>query len=592
MDGAELTQRLAAILAADAHGYSRLMAANERATVVALDAARSVFKAQVESNQGRVVDMAGDSVLAVFPTAIGAVLTALAVQEQLHGLAAETAEELRLRFRVGVHLGDVMEKGDGSVYGDGVNIAARLQALAEPGGVMVSESIRVAVRGKGDVRFVDQGEQTVKNIPEPVRAYSVTRDGRSVPTLRSVSPVADLSLPDKPSIAVLPIANMSGEPEHEYFADGMAEDIITELSRFHELLVIARNSTFTYKGKAVDVRTVAKDLGVRYVLEGTLRVVAERLRLNVSLVDCESSGTLWSERFDSAIEDLRAMPDEVTARIINSIRITIDRSEVHASRKLDAHRLRAWHLRAQALDLFYRWNRSEMLKAIELSRRAIDLSPGDAEGYSILAFALWAAAVSGWMTAGRTAIEEALALAIRAINLDEGLCRGHVVMSLVLGGLSRHDEAIAAAERACEVAPSDFGANNALGQALAYRGRYEEAISCFDRAVRLSPRDPLIYAAYQYRAIALFGLARYEEVIAAAQRVSRQLPEWVEAHTMLAAGFMGLGDREQAVRAIGDAIRLAPRLTVHRAMRRHPLANTKDAARLSRFLHDAGLPAA
>ncbi|MBI3376280.1 MAG: adenylate/guanylate cyclase domain-containing protein [Betaproteobacteria bacterium] len=235
-----IRQRLAAILAADVAGYSRLMAADERATVTALDSARAVFRTQIESNQGRVIDMAGDSVLAVFETATGAVSAALAVQQELDALGNSVPQDRRMRFRVGVHMGDVIEKTDGTVYGDGVNIAARLEGLAQPGGITVSESIRTAVKGKVNTVFEDQGEQTVKNVSEPVRTYRVKREGAGVSQPSPAAGEIDLSLPDKPSIAILPFANMSGDPEQEYFTDGITEDIITELSRFHSLFVIAR----------------------------------------------------------------------------------------------------------------------------------------------------------------------------------------------------------------------------------------------------------------------------------------------------------------------------------------------------------------
>jgi adenylate cyclase len=264
VSGTDLRQRLVAILAADAAGYSRLMAIDERTTIEALDAARGVFRGQIESNQGRVIDTAGDSVLAVFETATGAVTAALEVQAELSALVAHAPEDRRMQFRIGVHLGDVIEKPDGTVYGDGVNIAARLQGLAEAGGVMVSESIRTAVRGKVGAGFEDQGEQQIKNIQHQVRAYRLSMPGQGIPAqavaLRSVASEFNVALPDKPSIAVLPFTNMSSDAQQEYFIDGITEDIITELSRFRSLFVIARNSTFTYKGQAVDVRTVARNL--------------------------------------------------------------------------------------------------------------------------------------------------------------------------------------------------------------------------------------------------------------------------------------------------------------------------------------------
>ena len=591
--------RLLAVLAADAVGYSRLMSLDDRRTVAALDAARAVFGKEIADHAGRVVDMAGDSVLAVFENATAAVQAALSIQRRLSEIAASgVLEDLRLRFRIGVHLGDVIEKGDGSVYGNGVNIAARLESLAAPGGVAVSEPVRSTVRGRLEASFEDQGTHAVKNIADPVKVFAVlpkcgATDAQDIPAAASLStPCASYSDegPDgQPCIAVLPFESADHSPEHAGFADGLLDDIIGSLTTVRGLLVIARSSTFTYKGRGADARTVGRELGVRYVVEGNLRVVAQRMRLHVTLVDCRTHGSLWNERFDSPVEDLFVLQDEITARIMNSIRVTIGQSEARISRKLTPQSLRAWQLRAQALDLFYRWNRAEMLQAVELCRRAIELEPDSAAGHAYLATSLWAGAISGWMPSGADAFDEALQMAMRAVNLDETLAAGHGVLASVLIGLRRYDEAIAASERAYELAPGDFVAINQVGQTLAFAGRYEEALPYLDLALRLSPKDPMIYWVYQSRSLALFGLERYEEMIAAAQRVSRQLPQWVDAHTMMAAGYAALGKAEQATLSLGKAVTLDPRLTVRRVMRRQPMRDEAAAARLSGFLRTAGL---
>ena len=323
-----LRQRLAAILAADVAGYSRLMAADERATVAALEAARKVFRTQIEANQGRVIDMAGDSVLAVFDTATGAVSAALAIQKIVNSSAGSVPEDRRMHFRIGVHLGDVIEKADGTIYGDGVNIAARLEGLAEPGGLTISDSVHNAVRGKVSASFVDQGDRKMKNIPIPVHTFAVRAAGAAAPKAAPAVGEIDLSPPDKPSIAVLPFANMSGDPDQEYFTDGVTEDIITELSRFRSLFVIARHSTFTYKGNAVDVRTVAKELGVRYVLEGSIRRSGNRIRVSGQLIDAVSGNHIWAERYDRLLEDVFAVQEEITRSIVTSIAPQIEASEI------------------------------------------------------------------------------------------------------------------------------------------------------------------------------------------------------------------------------------------------------------------------
>ena len=308
MNESDIRQRLAAILAADAAGYSRLMAADERATLAALDAARAVFRQRIEAHQGRVIDMAGDSVLAVFETASGALQAALAIQGDLTARSAASDPERRMAFRVGVHLGDVIEKPDGTVYGDGVNIASRLEGLAEPGGVTVSDAVQCAIRQGVEASFEDLGLQQVKNIERPVRAFRVR-------IVRSPAPAVAGERIDKPTIAVLPLDNMSGDPQQEFFADGITEDIITELSRFRDLFVISRNSSFKYKGRAVDVQAFARELGVQYVVEGSVRKAGNRVRITVQLIDAETNRHLWAERYDRELADIFAIQDEVTQAI-------------------------------------------------------------------------------------------------------------------------------------------------------------------------------------------------------------------------------------------------------------------------------------
>jgi adenylate cyclase len=331
----DMKQLLAAILVADVAGYSMLMAVDERATVTALDAARAVFRNWIEPNHGRVVDMAGDSVLVVFETATGAMSAALAIQDELRRLAVDVAEERRMLFRIGLHLGEVFEKPDGSVYGDGVNVAARLQALADPGGIVLSDAMRWAVKGKCPVEIQDAGAHQVKNIAEPLRVFKL-----GLPRSPSIPPSAPggsqasrsrpmdfMPLPDKPSIAVLAFSNMSSDPQQEYFCDGISEDIITELSRFRSLLVIARNSSFTYKGRAADVRAVGKELGVRYVLEGGVRRAGSRIRLTAQLIDAVSGSHLWAEKYDREVTEIFDIQEELTQRVVVSIAPFIEEAE-------------------------------------------------------------------------------------------------------------------------------------------------------------------------------------------------------------------------------------------------------------------------
>jgi adenylate cyclase len=331
--------RLAAILAADVVGYSRLMALDESATVAALDTARSAFRTQIESSRGRVIDMAGDSVLAVFDSATGAVSAALAVQEALENAARAVPDERKMRYRVGVHLGDVIEKPDGTVYGDGVNLASRLQSLAPPGGIAVSDAVQSAIRNRLALTFVDRGESEVKNLGS-LHWYEMKTAVTIVPDV--VMSQRQVARRDRPSVAVLPFANMSGDPEQEYFADGISEDVITELSRFHSIFVIARNSSFTYRGQAIDVRKVAKDLGVRYVLEGSVRRAGNRIRVTAQLVDAATARHVWAERYDRNLVDLFAVQDDITRSIIGAIAPGIVMAEIQHSQSKTAAELDTW----------------------------------------------------------------------------------------------------------------------------------------------------------------------------------------------------------------------------------------------------------
>jgi adenylate cyclase len=393
MNGTDLRQRLAAIVVADVAGYSRLMAADERSTVAALDSARAVFRARIEANQGRLIDMAGDSVLAVFETAIGAVKAALAIQETLSAADSTLAEDRRMRFRIGVHLGDVIEKADGTVYGDGVNIAARLEGMAEPGGIAVSEAVYGSLRGKVSANFEDQGEQRLKNIPEPVRlyhmrAFGATTEGPNGLVARATQRTA-VPVSGKPSIAVLPLTNMSGDPEQEYFSDGISEDLTMALSRFGWLFVIARNSAFTYKGKAVDVRQVGRELGVRYVLEGSVRRAGDRVRVSVQLVDAVADGCVWAEQFDRKMLDIFELQDEIVASIAATVVPEITSAEIERARIKRPNTLDAWDHYLQAIAAYHRMTEADIKAAISLlSKRSIS-SPSSRTRMPSLPSATW-----------------------------------------------------------------------------------------------------------------------------------------------------------------------------------------------------------
>ncbi len=508
MSSSDLKRRLAAILAADVAGYSRLMAADDRATVAALDVARAVFRGRIEANQGRVIDMAGDSVLAVFETATGAVSAALTIQSELAALIVEAAEDRRMRFRIGIHLGDVIEKVDGTIYGDGVNIAARLEGLAEPGGITVSDSVRIAVKGKVSAGFEDQGEQQVKNIPDPVHAYRVGDASSPAYAQRPAMEQARLSLPDKPSIAVLPFANMSGDPEQEYFADGMVEDIITELSRFRALLVIARNSTFTYKGMSVDVKRVAQELGVHFVLEGSVRKAGNRVRITAQLINGETGHHVWAERYEDVMSDVFELQERITRQVVSSMVVEIETEEM---RLLD----RGWRRYAEADDIALRANKAitdsvsqglpELaLKAIELAEQSIEKNRSCQRAWYVLSvsntyrlFMTWARDRAAVLADARRASDMLMQLAPN----DSRSCMQRAMVESMAGEFAA---STANLRRAHAMNPNDAIVLFFLSQAEASGGNVESAKSLAAQALRMSPRDQWVGAAYLACAMCAF----------------------------------------------------------------------------------------
>jgi adenylate cyclase len=512
VSGTELKQRLAAILAADVAGYSRLMAADERATVAALDVARSVFKSQIESNQGRVIDMAGDSVLAVFETATGAVSAALAVQQELKVSSNAVPEDRRMRFRIGVHLGDVIEKADGTVYGDGVNIAARLQALAEPGGITVSDAIQGAVRGKVAASFVDEGEQRVKNVPHPVRAFRVGAGGPSAPKATFTS---ELTLPDKPSIAVLPFANMSGDPEQEYFSDGVTEDIITELSHFRELFVIARNSSFVFKGQSVDIADVAKKLGVQYILEGSVRKVGKRVRITAQFVDAIAANHLWADRYDRDLEDIFAVQDEVVRTIVATLAGRLEQAVRERAKRKSTSNLKAYEHLLRAREHYYIWTPKDNRTAREMFEKAIALDPEYAAAYAGLAKTHYMDWVSGWCRDSGTGLGCFFENAERSVALDDADSRTHTALGSAHLFRREHDHARYRFDRALGLNASDTRALVNMARYEVNVGNPEQAVERVIQACRLNPFGNFNW----YLGQAHFSGRRYEDAIHALKKI-------------------------------------------------------------------------
>ncbi len=577
MSESELKQRLAAILAADAAGYSRLMSADEHATVVALDAARARFRAQIESNGGRVIDMAGDSVLAIFDTAAGAANTALDVQRELEAASSSQPEARRMRFRVGVHLGDVMEKADGSIYGDGVNIAARLQALAEPGGVTVSDAVKSALRGKVAATFEDRGEQHVKNIAEAVRAYRLLPPG-AAPSQPAAGAKDAPALPDKPSIAVLPFVNMSADPEQEYFADGITEDIITDVSGVSGLFVIARNSSFVFKKQSVDVKEVGRRLGVRHVLEGSVRKAGKRVRVTAQLIDAQTGGHLWAERYDRDVEDIFAVQDEVTRHIVEALKVRLtpnERVRREGRGKINAE---AYDLLAKARSTVYRFTAESVLECRKLLDRALQLDPDFSRAYALLAMAHGAEYLNNWNGADLDHIRRAVDFALKAREKDENEPRAHQALAMMKLLLREYEEAERAAERAIELDANFDGGYVTLGQIHDFTGRHESAIGLFEQAMRL---DPEFHLTLHILGRAQMQAGRYDEAERNFLRRLERVPRTDMTRAYLASLYGITGRIEDARRVWKEMLEINPKFSIEHLRRVLPY---KDPAKFERLI--------
>ena len=572
-------RKLAAILSADAAGYSRLMSEDELGTVRALATCRELVAGVITRHQGRVVDMAGDNVLAEFPSAVSAVEAASAMQAQLETCNGKLPENRRLEFRVGVNLGEVVIDA-GRLYGDGVNVAARIEALAEPGGICVSAKVYEEVRRKLDLAFEDLGERPLKNIALPVRVYRVRSGGPAM------QPAAASAGAAKPSIIVLPFTNMSGDPEQEFFADGLTEDILTDLSRFHGLLVISRNTSFKYKGKAVDVRKVAQELGVQYVVEGSVRKAGKRVRVTVQLIDAESDRHLWAERYDRDLEDVFAIQDEVTRTIVAVLPGRVEAAAHDRAARKPTENMAAYECVATAKTLHHRSTREGNLKAMQLIERAIVLDPKYAHAHAWKACIVGQQLTYGWCDAdaGLRIIEEE---AVTAAALDDNDSDVHRILAALRLRQHDYERAVYHQGRALSLNPNDDLIVVQQGEILTWLGQPEEGIEWIRKAMRLNPYHPARF--WNHLARALFGARRYAEAGDAVQRIAE--PD--EFHlAFLAACFAMADDAARASGQVQLVLRKKPAFSVQKDYvptlhykRESDLAHHRDA------LLKAGLPA-
>jgi len=551
-------RKLAAILSADAVGYSRLMTGDETATLNTLNAHRRLMDGLIRHHGGRVVDAVGDNLLAEFPSVVNAVACAVAVQEALAEQNTDLPVDRRMPFRIGIHLGDVVVEGE-QVYGDGGNIAARLEALADSGGICISGTVYEQVRGKLLHRYEDRGEQSLKNIAHTVRVYRVrAAEGEKVGV------AAKQTIPgfaDRPAIAVLAFDNLSGDPEQEYFADGIAEDLITRLSSWKSFPVIARNSSFVYKGAPVDIKRVREELGAGYVVEGSVRKAQDRVRISAQLIDAETGHHVWAQNYDRELADIFALQDEISCAIAVSTSYELDRVEIERSRRLDPNDIGAWDLLQQARWYFAHFTADDNARARELSERAVGLDPYFAAAFSLIAATHYFDFFNDWTDELRESSEALRRNARTAVELDPGDAVGRVMLASAFSLTGEADSMLAAAERAVELNPSMPMAQVTLGFALAGRGRVDESVATLKMALRLSPRDPYRWLAYDTLAFAYYSGARYDEALAAGRRTLELHPTYVFGHLLLAVCYGALGRDDDGRTALAEALRLQPNLS-------------------------------
>ena len=574
-------RRLAAILAADVVGYSRLMKQDEVGTLAALKSRRAeILQPLVAKYHGRVVKFMGDGVLVEFASAVDAVECAVALQQ---GMAKENrglADDRHIVLRIGINLGDVIVEG-GDIYGDGVNIAARLEGIAEPGGILVSGSAYDQVKGKVDTGFEDLGSRSLKNIGETVRVY------QSRPSREAAAAMPALALPDKPSIAVLPFDNLSGDPEQQYFSDGIAEDIITDLSKVSGLFVIARNSSFTYRGKAVGVQEVTRELAVRYVLEGSVRKAGNRMRIAAQLIDGTTGGHLWAERYDRDLTDIFAVQDEVTREIVTALALKLNKGEQRRIAHKGTDNLDAYDHYLRGRQLVFQRSRTGVEEARPLLERAIDLDPEFAQAYAMLALTYLLDHVNDWHDAGGKSLEKAHELAQMAVARDDDAADAHWALGWTFLQRRQHDRAMAEARRALFCEPNLALAHGLLGQVLYYSGRSAEALHPLASALRLDPNND---QDLHYLALAYFGVGRYEDSAAALKRRVVRKPDTDVSRVLLAACYGHLGRLEEARAQWREVMRVNPDYSLEHRRRVLPYKDRTDFERIADGLRKAGLP--
>jgi adenylate cyclase len=584
-----VSRKLVAVFAADVEGYSRLMGADEVGTLKGLTERRAILDRIIGEHRGRIANTAGDSVLAEFGSAVEAVECAVEAQTALAEANSGLAPDRRISFRIGIHIGDVMIRA-GDLFGDGVNIAARLQSIAKPGAVCISGATCDQVRKVLPMAFVDLGAQRVKNIQEPIRAYQVS----ALSETQQVAPehVAEAEspppMPDKPSIVVLPFQNMSGDPEQEYFADGMVEEITTALSRFKWLFVIARNSSFTFKGKAVDVKEVGRRLGVRYVLEGSVRKAAGKVRITGQLIDAVTGAHIWADRFERDLTDVFALQDEVTVAVVSAIEPKLVQAEIAMATRRRPENLTAYDFYLRARQQFYLATREGLAEAIKLAHRALELDAGFGFVAALAGVCHMQSVLWGYAIDPKFERNEAIRLFRLALSVDEGdpdtLAAAALVSAYMVGDSEREIEM---ADRAVALNPNSYLVWNGRGHVYRIAGLPEEAVGSFERAMRLSPVDPRLHFLLTGMGQALIELCRFDEAIVAGKKAQRQNSSYSPAYRCLASAFAHLGRDAEAREAAARLLEVDPVFTISAWIARGGQTNAK---LMIEGLRKAGLP--
>jgi adenylate cyclase len=583
----ELTRRLATVVMADVVGYSRQMERNENGTIQRLKSMREeVVEPNTRRFRGRIVDTAGDGWLAEFASVTDAVQSSLAIQDAMLVRNAELPRDDRFELRIGINLSDIVFEGN-AIFGNGVNIAARLEALAEPGGICVSSAVREQLRSFPDISFDDLGEQKVKNINRPVHCYAI----RVAPHRRMQAVAGSGREAHGASIAVLPFANLSSDPDQEYFADGMVEDITTALSRFRRLFVIARNSTFAYKGQSVDVRKVAMELGVRYVLEGSVRRAGDRVRLTAQLIDASTGGHLWAERFDGGLADIFDLQDRITEKVVGAIEPQLRRAEIERARRKPTDNMEAYDHFLRALPLVYAMRPRDNAQALALFRETMRLDPHFIPAAAYAAWCYEQRVGRQWTSDADADAEEAVRLARLALSADTDDENAIAIAGFTLIRLGRdYDRGIMALQRATKMNPNNaFVAMNA-GWGQVFAGDLDVALANFERARELSPSDPTAFYVLTGLGMAHALQGRYEEAVALSSASVALYEDWDATYGVLVAANALLGRLEAAASGLVKFLQLLPGLTASEYGR---LARFRDPARLElirKGLRLAGLP--